>query len=389
MRTVSIVGSSYGDEGKGILTDRLAAEMNGDCIVVLFNGGAQRGHTVLTPEGQKHVFKHFGSGTFTGALTYLAKPFICNPIHFTVERRILKATGYTPKVFRHPDCMITTPYDMILNQIMESQRGDTKHGSCGMGINETVERTEKFGMFDITYNSKINDQLLRIRDKWVPYRCYQLGIDIRKIPDDLWDTLQSIELIDRYIEDVKLFKHDTEVADDDVLDGCNIIFEGGQGLMLDQCYKDFPHVTRSNTGIQNVCEILRNIGRTELEAHYVSRWYLTRHGKGPLDNECSKAYLSKKEIVDNTNIPNQWQDSLRFGLLDFQVLAENIYHDMFHGLNINVNPHIDITCMDQSDWYTFVSGREIHGGDGKYFHSYLKNFFETDTPIKFHRSDWR
>jgi adenylosuccinate synthase len=151
MRTVSIVGSSYGDESKGAVTDRLAAEMNGDCIVVLFNGSAQRGHSVITPEGQKHVFKHFGSGTFTGASTYLSEHFICNPIHFRTEYDQLYELGYPPYTISHPDCYVTTPYDMIINQIVETHRGENKHGSCGMGVNETIERETRFKKFSIEY----------------------------------------------------------------------------------------------------------------------------------------------------------------------------------------------------------------------------------------------
>lgn len=63
------------------MTDYFASKED-NTIVVLHNGGAQRGHTVITPEGYRHVFRHFGSGAYVGAATYIAKEFIVNPILF-------------------------------------------------------------------------------------------------------------------------------------------------------------------------------------------------------------------------------------------------------------------------------------------------------------------
>ena len=75
----AVIGANWGDEGKGLMTDFFCYEAfrNGDsCINVCTNGGAQRGHTVVTPSGVRHVFHHFGSGTFAHADTYLPKEYI-------------------------------------------------------------------------------------------------------------------------------------------------------------------------------------------------------------------------------------------------------------------------------------------------------------------------
>ena len=63
MRVKAIIGANYGDEGKGLATDYLTGP---DSLVVRFNGGAQAGHTVCTPSGQRHVFSHIGAGSFRG-----------------------------------------------------------------------------------------------------------------------------------------------------------------------------------------------------------------------------------------------------------------------------------------------------------------------------------
>ena len=139
MKNVKIViGANFGDEGKGLMTDYFTS--GPDDIVVLSNGGAQRGHTVSKPDGTRHVFHHFGSGTFNGASTYFPKEFILNPIIFRQEYEELLNIGYIPTVYGGAGCMTTTPWDMLANQIIESSRGKDKHGSCGMGIYETIQR---------------------------------------------------------------------------------------------------------------------------------------------------------------------------------------------------------------------------------------------------------
>ena len=70
MQKIKIVsGASYGDEGKGLASDFFASESSGKTVNVLTNGGPQRGHTVELEDGRRHVFKHFGAGTFRGAET--------------------------------------------------------------------------------------------------------------------------------------------------------------------------------------------------------------------------------------------------------------------------------------------------------------------------------
>ncbi len=146
-----ILGAFFGDEGKGLMTNYFShqAALRGEkCLNVLHNGGAQRGHTVEYPDGKRHVFKHFGSGTFEGSHTYFSKNFILNPIIFRQEWEELESIGVTPKLFANYKCRVTTPYDMMLNQIIEENRGQDKHGSCGLGINETIIRhCNTFGRF--------------------------------------------------------------------------------------------------------------------------------------------------------------------------------------------------------------------------------------------------
>jgi adenylosuccinate synthase len=92
----------------------------------------------------------------------------------------------------------------------------------------------------------------------------------------------------------------------------DIVFEGAQGLLLDQHRKEFlPHVTHSNTGVKNVEVLCAQAGVTEKEIYYVSRTYLTRHGAGPLPGEDPAM-----QFEDETNRDGHWQGPLRFAPLD-------------------------------------------------------------------------
>lgn len=340
MRNIKIViGANFGDEGKGLMTDYFchqAEQRNENCIVVLHNGGAQRGHTVTTPTGIKHVFHHFGSGTFCEADTYCSKDFILNPMIFSQEFEELKALGYEPKVYIHPLCKISTPFDMILNQIIEEHRSGNRHGSCGMGIYETYLR-KKLGKHTLLFNElyllddeEIKNRLYLMRDEWLPLRLDYEGIKF--IPSGWGDIISNSSLITHYIEDLRLLQNNSCKTNDTILTYYkNIVFESGQGLLLDKNNIEYyPHLTPSNTGINNPLEVITksfpNKSDMKIESCYVTRTYLTRHGAGRLDGECHKTEINPN-IEDLTNIPNPHQGTLRYAKLDEESLEKRILND--------------------------------------------------------------
>ena len=86
----AVIGSAWGDEGKGNVTDIFCSINPSRTINVRINGGAQASHTVVTPKGERHAFRHFGSGTFAGTPTYLSKEFMANIFTFDMERNDLE-----------------------------------------------------------------------------------------------------------------------------------------------------------------------------------------------------------------------------------------------------------------------------------------------------------
>ncbi len=330
-RAKIVIGANYGDEGKGLMTDyfcREAAARGETCLNVLINGGPQRGHTVVTPEGMRHIFHHLGSGSFAGADTYFSDIFLINPMIFREEYGKLWSSGAGFRVFVHPACRFTTPYDMILNQMAEEFRGSKRHGSCGFGIWETVLRYRKgagartFGECD---EGAVREVLIFMRDEYLPARALELGMP--GIPEAWRGLLAGDALIERYIEDWRFFLAHTAEADDSILDSYDTaVFENGQGLLLDMGRLEvLDHTTPSHTGLAEPARILK--GRDDdVEACYVTRTYLTRHGAGPMENECEKAVISA-DMIDRTNVPNPFQGTLRYGLLDTEALLGRIRED--------------------------------------------------------------
>lgn len=334
-----VIGANFGDEGKGLMTDYFchqSALRGENCIVVCHNGGAQRGHTADTPEGLHHVFHHFGSGTFTGADTYLAEEFILNPMVFRQEWKELEKLGYKPTVYINPSCRTTTPFDMIINHILEESRSDGRHGSCGMGIFETIKRYEDGYGYSASDLLRLSDRGKResieaLRHTYLPKRFNELKIQ----PSKEWEEIiNSDGLVNKFLEDLEFMSGMVGVYSDiDALENYqNIVFEGGQGLLLDRNNIEyFPHLTPSNTGLKNPREmILRLFPNADVEVCYVTRPYLTRHGAGRLDNECSKKEINPN-IEDSTNVPNPHQGSLRYGKMDVKELTKRVKKDFSMG----------------------------------------------------------
>ncbi|MGE0251124.1 MAG: adenylosuccinate synthetase [Dongiaceae bacterium] len=346
----AVIGANFGDEGKGLITDYLAASYGGQALVVRHSGGAQAGHTVETVDDKRHVFCHVGSGALAGAPTFLSRFFICNPLWFARELARLKALGVKPLIYVDPQAAVTTPYEMMINQIAEEYRGNKRHGSCGIGIGETIERAENF--LPLTAGGLSNIHQLRhtleeIRKFWLPKRLAELGV--KKIPAVWKKRIAANGILEHFMNECAQFCNATIPAPPGLLAKTPIIiFEGSQGLLLDQNRGFFPHVTRANTGIKNVAALAAEAGIEEIDVTYVTRYYATRHGAGPLPHELRGAPSLK--IKDETNIYNPYQQHLRFAHLDWDLLAKSMFDDLSDApAFLQIRRRLAVTCMDQAE----------------------------------------
>lgn len=380
IHVIAVIGAMYGDEGKGLMTDYFAHKHK-NSIVVRHNGGAQAGHTVQTPDGKRHVFSHFGSGTFVDTTTYLSEFFVCNPLLYVKEKQLLVGLGVDPTIIVHPNSLVTTPFDMVINMILEARRGGERHGSCGVGFGETIARNLAHDKLTVQNlrdlsRSELRDRLKTIQSEYVDERFNDQPLDRNTNSDASWMAiLQSTELIDDWLDAVATFIDDITIDGYDCITNNTIIFEGAQGLMLDQQSPNFPHVTRSNTGVTNIISILRQMQQDnpeftigDFDVVYVSRAYTTRHGAGPLDFESELPY----DITDTTNIPNINQGQMRFApllldtlcrvtLQDFDQLDAS---DVDYGTEFNARAMMAFTCLDQvGPQGTFVGGGVVTVSD--------------------------
>lgn len=365
MKTATaVIGANFGDEGKGLMTDYYAAQ--GEAVVARFNGGAQAGHTVTAPDGTRHVFSHIGAGVFAGAQTFLSRFFVCNPLLFRKEHETLAQKTAIPPIHVDARALVTTPYDMMINQIAEDLRGNARHGSCGMGFGETIERCLNPGLglsyADLSDKAALRQKLRVIRADWLPLRLKKLGFGEmpEKWPEKWKERVSSGALLEKFVEDAEFFLETTRIAAPEFLREANrkIVFEGAQGLMLDQERGRFPHVTRSHTGLKNALVLAQEAGIGALDATYATRAYLTRHGAGPLAHELEKAPCER--ISDATNVKNDWQGHLRFAWLDVLETAKFIRDDLAANASpVRVRAGLAVTCLDQLDGaITYAEGRK-------------------------------
>lgn len=359
----TVIGALWGDEAKGHMTHILSHSAT-NTIVVRFNGGAQASHTVVGSDNMMHAFRHHGSGTFNGASTYLSKDFIINLFQFALEREKLeKMYGKLPTIYANPECLITTPYDEIVNQAVETMRGEERHGSCGLGINETVERCKtkyKITISDLYFEDILQEKLRLIRDEYIPIRLKtEYNLLTSDLPEKFNSQLYDDKFITYFLFFAKVFIQNVRFVSNKILhEFDNVIFEGAQGLLLDQNKKEmWPHVTSSNTGNTNVIKIINDLNfKDPIDIYYMCRVYMTRHGAGPFPHELYDIPYEKFE--DKNNVPNRYQGTLRFSYMDYDVLANSINTDLS---NIPKNSKVNVvfSCIDQlgSSYYYYNDNR--------------------------------
>lgn len=342
MRAIAVIGAGFGDEGKGAAVDALVASAAAQPVVVRFNGGAQAGHTVVTPWGHRHVFSHFGSGSLAGASTYLSRFFVASPHLFLQERAELMKLPAFLEVAIDPEAEMTTPYDVMINRCLERSRGDNRHGSVGVGFGETVLRAERGIRFpaSLLFSPpwKQFDELLAVRG-YTALRLSELNLHDDETLDDMKVTgvfLREMEEMADYVRVRPIYNE---------LYGRDIIFEGAQGLLLDQTHGfEFPHLTRSNTGMKNVAELARAIDIDSLQIHYMMRAYTTRHGAGPLVGEVKA--LNGIDVVDKTNIAGEWQGNFRLAPLMNEHIKKAIETDLQYAPPGSEAGAV-VSCLDQ------------------------------------------
>jgi len=326
-RAILLIDLAFGDAGKGTIVDFLTRQTRAR-TVVRFNGGPQAGHNVVTKGGRHHTFSQFASGTLVpGVRTLLSRFMLIEPYALLNEADHLRALNVPDALDRlliDRACPVITPCHQAANRLRELARGPTAHGTCGLGIGETMQ--DLLDHPDLTLHATDLPDAATVRRKLLAVRELKLS-QLHDLLPALADhpkarfpleTLHNPSWIDSAIATYQEVATRARLVDHpsltDLTAGAPIIFEGAQGVLLDEWFGFHPHTTWSTTTFANADQLLD-------ESHFphprtrlgVLRTYATRHGAGPLVTEDpTLAPL----LPEPHNTPAGWQGHFRVGPFD-------------------------------------------------------------------------
>ncbi|MEH6388256.1 MAG: adenylosuccinate synthase [Pseudomonas profundi] len=280
-KNVVILGTQWGDEGKGkivdLLTDQVAA-------VVRYQGGHNAGHTLVI-DGEKTVLHLIPSGILRENVTcFIGNGVVLSPEALLKELGELEAKGVPvrDRLRISPACPLILPYHVALDQAREKARGEAKIGTTGRGIGPA-------------YEDKVSRRGLRVADLFnrerfaaklgevLEYHNFALQHYYKVEPVDFQKTLDEAmgyaEWLKPLMTDVTARLHELR------REGANIMFEGAQGSLLDIDHGTYPYVTSSNTTAGGTAT---GSGFGPLYLDYVlgiTKAYTTRVGSGPFPTE--------------------------------------------------------------------------------------------------------
>ena len=351
MRATIIVDLGFGDSGKGLLTDFLVRTSGAD-LIVRYNGGAQAAHNVVTPDGRHHTFSQFGAGMFNPHVrTFLSRHVVVHPTALLVEGDILETKGVQSPFSRlrvSDQALVITPFHQAANRIRESVRGASRHGSCGVGVGETVEDAQASPENSVRAGDLKNTPLLRkklrsIRDvkrEQLISFCREYSIDFDSLPES--DVFSREEVIATWIAALARFNDLGLVASDSTLEGWfrqtkNVVFEGAQGVLLDADAGFHPFTTWSRCTSHNALDLIHEMAPVSSVVQIgVLRSFMTRHGPGPLPTETE----TLKPVVTEHTQHNEWQGDIRYGWFD-AVLARYAL-EVNGGVDFLAITHLDV-----------------------------------------------
>ena len=352
-----VIGLGFGDEGKGSVVDYLVKQhyliSSQPIIVVRFSGGQQAGHTVFT-NNKNHIFSNFGSGTLRHAPTYWSKYCTFDPVSFLNEYEDLKSISITPKIFVDAECPVTTPFEKFLNRTIENK----KHGTCGLGVGPTFAREN---LFRLQVGDLFFPKILKVKIDLLA-KHYAKDYHLEDFIDWEYKVKNFLLSCEQVISRMELVQQYTFFPK--IKEKFTIVFEGSQGLLLDQNIGFFPHVTRSNTGLNNVQKLLGP--QTPLDVYFVTRSYLTRHGNGPMvyENEI-KIHDDPYEINVHDSLRGEFRKSiLSVDLINYALSKQAKYLS-------NNSKNLVVTHMDSFDEFPLIVKDEISYTDASQFVSNL------------------
>ena len=281
-KNMIVIGSQWGDEGKGKIVDMLSANVS---AIVRFHGGNNAGHTIIV-DGQKYIMKLIPSGILhPKTQCFIGNGVVLDPVLLLEEMDGLRQQGVslTPENLKiSAKAHIIMPYHKLMDKAREEYKSDSKIGTTGRGIGPCYE--DKYARIGLRFCDLQNKALVRKKIEMALVEKNALFTALYNIPpltvQQVLDEVESAcDALVPHMADVS-----TELGRV-MLGGGSIMFEGAQGIHLDIDHGTYPFVTSSNAVSGNAATgsgvgpnvFSRIIG--------ISKAYTTRVGSGPLPTE--------------------------------------------------------------------------------------------------------
>ena len=279
MSVTVLVGSQWGDEGKGKIVDILSENYQ---VVTRYQGGANAGHTVEIGDKQ-YILHLIPSGILReNVVCVIGNGVVIDPVALLDEIKLIESHGISVKkrLFISHNAHLIMPYHKLLDSIQE--KGEQKIGSTGRGIGPCY--TDKYARKGIRIvdllNRKVLEEKIRLnleeKNNFLKKVYEHEGLNVDEIVNEY---LKFDKLIDSYITDVPAYLN--KVIDE----GKSVLLEGAQGALLDVDFGTYPFVTSSNPTSGGACTGT-GIPPTKIDSVFgIVKAYTTRVGNGPFPTE--------------------------------------------------------------------------------------------------------
>ncbi|HTI16229.1 MAG TPA: adenylosuccinate synthase [Trinickia sp.] len=358
-RNVVVVGTQWGDEGKGKVVDWLTDHAQG---VVRFQGGHNAGHTLIIG-GKKTILRLIPSGIMRADVAcYIGNGVVLSPQALFKEIEELESAGLDvrSRLFISEAATLILPYHVAIDQAREARRGAGKIGTTGRGIGPA-------------YEDKVGRRALRVQDLFAPaefaerlrenldFHNFVLTNYLGAAAVDFDETLQAMlgyaERLAPLVTDVSRRLYEDNAA------GRNLLFEGAQGTLLDIDHGTYPFVTSSNC-VAGAATAGAGVGPQKL--HYIlgiTKAYCTRVGAGPFPSELYDAENPERQEAVGITLANVGKEfgsvtgrPRRTGWLDAAALRRSIQINGVSGLCLT-----KLDVLDGLDEVKLCVGYKIDG----------------------------
>ncbi|WP_353173773.1 adenylosuccinate synthase, partial [Paracandidimonas soli] len=280
-KNIVIIGTQWGDEGKGKIVDWLAESAQG---VVRFQGGHNAGHT-LWINGKKTILRLIPSGIMHEHVTcYIGNGVVLSPEALLTEIAELEAAGLEvrSRLQISPSCPLILPYHIAVDQAREKRKGEGKIGTTGRGIGPAYEdkvARRALRVQDLYDATIFDEKLAEVLDYHNFVLTNYLGAEAVSFDSVREQAMKLADVLKPMVADVSNNLYQAQKA------GQNLLFEGAQGSLLDIDHGTYPYVTSSNC-VAGAAAAGAGVGPQSL--HYVlgiAKAYTTRVGSGPFPTE--------------------------------------------------------------------------------------------------------